>query len=54
MSLTEKPASISEIPFPTITICPEVKAHKETMTMDDDVRSIPEMWMRMDTLSDEG
>lgn len=54
MSFTEKPASISEIPFPTITVCPEVKAHKEKMTVDDDVRSIPELFMRMGTLSDEG
>lgn len=27
MCFTEKPAPISRIPFPTVTICPETKAH---------------------------
>lgn len=27
MCFTEKPAPISKIPFPTVTICPETKAH---------------------------
>lgn len=31
MGLTEKLAPISDIPYPMITLCPEIKARKETI-----------------------
>lgn len=33
MSMTEKLVPISTIPFPTITICPEIKTYKEMLDL---------------------
>lgn len=40
MCFTEKPSPISKIPFPTVTICPETKAHISKFNVTDAYNSV--------------
>lgn len=48
VGFTERQAPISDIPYPTITLCPEIKARQKTINASD----INELWLKAETLVD--